>query len=206
MSTRTSFARKALAALVAAVLATVMFAMPALAAPNWATYNPGNEDVTGDAPKTKDITVYGYVGEDGTINPGVPPTVTPHEVNVSVPTQMMWAAFESDAGAIDAPGYYIKNNSQTSDLKVTVTGFAATGADNTTIDPNLTLTLTGAELSTSASALVTTGSYLTANTTKATPTFAAGNTWNFNFGGTWAGIFGSTAYNPSYTMSFLFEK
>jgi len=99
--------------------------------------------------KNVTIPVYGYVGEDAVItdndptNPDVPPEVTTADINVSVPVKIIWAAFESDGGAITAPDYYIKNNSSTEghNLAVTLTKFITENGHATTIDENLILNI-----------------------------------------------------------------
>ena len=105
-------------------------------------------DGQGLVPKGKPIPVYGYVGEDAVItdpdsnDPETPPEELDVDINVSVPVKILWAAFESDGGAVTSPNYRIKNNGD-ANLKVTVVNFASTGTDNNDIDKYLTLNLTG---------------------------------------------------------------
>jgi hypothetical protein len=102
------------------------------------------------------IPVYGYVGEDieDVIDPDPKdPDVNPfpYQIDVSVPTKILWAAFESDLGAVSSPEYYIKNNNAQTpngkDVSVTVYSFSkrAEGThqgENEAIDRYLNLYIT----------------------------------------------------------------
>jgi hypothetical protein len=174
-----------------------------------------DDTVQGATGTEQAIPVYGYVGEDaiGTdTKPGTAgnePTWTPYEINVSVPTKIIWAAFESDKAKgnnITAPSYTITNNSEKNDLKVTLIGFTpGTGPDNTAIDTNLTLNITGMQMATSEvfkggfgkNNVAFSGSVLTKR---------GGTTpqWSFSLDGKYSGASYATAYKPTYTMTLKF--
>ena len=124
---------------------------------------------------------------------------------MSVPVKIIWAAFESDAGAISAPNYKIINNSAANDVDVTLTSFSgsSTNTDNAIVDPNLVLNLTGSEM---AGNVVTgngaTATYLTIPASKGT--LNSRSEWTFSLGGMWSGGF-TTAYTPTYEMVLTFE-
>jgi hypothetical protein len=149
------------------------------------------------------VTVKGYVGEDG--DPDGGGTITPHEINVSVPTQVMWAAFQTDAGTVTAPNYHIKNNSLTNDVEVTLLSFTAqSSADNTAVDSALTLNLTGTEMATAG--IFTTGTGYT-NVAPYGTDLVKTTQWDFSFTGNWTGTFvAGNNYNPLYTMTFKFDE
>jgi hypothetical protein len=188
------------------------FAVPALAG-EWD--NPTYTSVQGSDGTSGTVPVEGYVGE-AVPDPGVPTTT--YEVNVAVPVKLMWAAFESDGGTLTAPDYRIQNYSHANDLDVTLTSFSATGPDNTTVDPDLTLTITADSTPTSSpmagTQLVTsdgtTATYYSSSVAFTTTLNDADVTdgsdvWNFSLGGTWNGsTFPSTALTPTYNMVFTF--
>lgn|GEM_PF-3141285 len=129
------------AALVLAVAVTPAFAEYQL--PDGAdapfTNQTGNDKIDG-----VEVEMAGYLGEDAIItDPDQPPTK--YEINVTVPTALVWAAFESKAGVLDSPKYKIINNSQANVVTVDIASFEAKAStaqkplDNDEIDKNLEL-------------------------------------------------------------------
>jgi hypothetical protein len=169
---------------------------------------PTYEDVQEDSPEDHTIPVYGYVGEDGDLDNGQPPTITTHAINVSVPTHIIWAAFEGDKGEVTSPNYYIKNNSKTLDLNVTIKDFTAEDSEgNNAVDSALTLTLEGknGEFGTSTTLFDKT-EVITGNTDKIDNTFTANTKWEFTIGGLYDSEDFDTPQQPEYSMVLLFEK
>jgi hypothetical protein len=189
-------------------MAIGLCASTALAAtPNWDGVTPENGEITSPTTSTT-VPVNGYVGEAGAIDED---GVTSHEVNVSVPTKVMWAAFEtsdSDSGSITAPEYKIRNNSRTNALKVTLTSFnkADGNTANTEVDKNLTLNLTGnlakEEIVKGNGSAAT---YTINNTTAFTGSLATQADWNFSLDGQYTGSYDG-AKSPTYNMVFSFAK
>ncbi|MDR1068144.1 MAG: hypothetical protein LBL36_02730 [Clostridiales Family XIII bacterium] len=178
-------------------------------------YNDVQSSPASATSKAAPIPVYGYIGEDEDLvdpdpeDPDTPPTV--YQVNVSVPVKILWAAFESDGGAITSPTYHVKNNSSTKDLDIELTSFAATGVDNATVDKYVDLAFTPVGTGFTASpALITSGgsaTYLTTPTDLSTAELTAGSQWNFNFTGTYTDtpLGWDTVYQPSYSLVFTFS-
>jgi hypothetical protein len=162
--------KKLLTIALALVMALSLTAIPAFAATPFDGVDKAPNKIYGatyDATTaTGEVPVYGYVGEAKNVvdngtdpdgdgiktdpeNPNLPPSYVPYLVNVSVPTKIIWAAFETDKGVITAPEYKIVNNSLKNNLNVTLVSFTAgyTGynngdtAANTVVDKDLTLNI-----------------------------------------------------------------
>jgi len=194
--------------IITTILATML--LVAVAAPAFAagTITPSTSytDIQGDSAQNAVIPVYGYVGEDAAItdptptDPGTAPTVTPYEINVSVPVKIIWAAFQTGGGAVTAPNYTIKNNSANNDLDVTLTSFAPrSSSSNTAVDSNLVLNIVGV----GGTEMNQTSVVGYTGTTPYSTTFAAGASWGFTLGGQYSGAYGSD-YNPIYDMTLTF--
>ena len=201
--------KRFIAAMTAFILMMGLWAAPAFAEGSLpADSDIGYWSINGDAPQDATIPIYGYVGEDATITdpdpdgPGDPPTITPYEINVSVPVKIMWAAFESDAGAVSAPNYKITNNSEQNDVEVTLTSFLGTGTDNAAVDKDLALSLTGDLAKAVVTGNGTSASYF--NTPDVIGVIDARDFWAFSLGGTYAGGF-DTVYLPTYEMVLTFD-
>ena len=72
------------------------------------------------------IPVYGYIGKDTNIvdpDPGEPGVAPETEIYIEAPIKILFASFESDAGAITSPKYAITNLSTVNDVKVEVKSF-----------------------------------------------------------------------------------
>jgi hypothetical protein len=131
------------------------------------------------------------------------------KINVSVPVKLIFAAFESDNGAITAPKYHIKNNgSYPVDVSV----------DSLTIENADTLTLTATPLTTGDVSLKLRGSgtvpfngtdFLTESSAinaSIGTLAAAGDTYDtkyFTFEGTYKGSF-DPPKQPNYVLGFRF--
>ncbi|MDR1299854.1 MAG: hypothetical protein LBJ84_06360 [Oscillospiraceae bacterium] len=222
--------KKLLSVTLAAIMAVSLASFPALAedVPNL----PADSSVAYTGLKGKygsktsdlkppEIPVYGYVGPTDEIidtnpeDPDTPPQVV--EVNVSVPVKIIWAAFEDGGGAITSPEYYIKNNSGTRDLKVTLLSFLprADVADNASVDGYLTLNLAGETNQFGSANTIVSGSGgvpaypVDGSEPNKTIVFANdflhdGTQWKFNLNGTWGTTFPSTHYKPVYDMVLKF--
>jgi len=134
------------------IILAVAFASSLCVAPAFAeTYKLPADDKISYGPLTDENTttdttigVTGYVGEDAIIDPDpdVPPTT--YDINVAVPTAIIWAAFESDGGKVVAPNYFVENRSANSKVKVSLVSFKAVnpaGEANSAVDGVLTLNL-----------------------------------------------------------------
>ncbi|MCL2332007.1 MAG: hypothetical protein FWC54_00775 [Actinomycetia bacterium] len=193
--------------IIATTLATMMLlssvAAPAFAAGGSIAPSTSYTDIQGDSAQNAVIPVYGYVGEDAAItdtdpgNPATPPTVTPYEINVSVPVKIIWAAFQTGGGVVTAPNYSIKNNSANNDLDVTLTSFTARSSSaNTAVDSNLVLNIVGTQMA-QTDVVGYTGS------TPYSAVLGKSATWNFTLGGMYSGAYGAD-YNPAYDMTLTF--
>jgi hypothetical protein len=198
--------KKLLTIALALVIALSLTAIPAFAAGGTL---PDPDDIdyttiqTNTTPHEQTIPVYGYLGEDAVIPPNYPegdPTL--YDINVSVPTKIIWAAFESDGGEISAPEYKIINHSKSKALNVTLLSFAGTGGDNTDVDPVLELNLTG-KLATTGVVNKSKDTYYTDNTTAFSSPLAANDTWTFSLSGEYTGNF-NVAKKPTYNMILKF--
>jgi hypothetical protein len=114
--------RKILASIAALALMMSISISPAFAdAPGgvWTSPDTIYEDERGGSPIDRTVPMKGYVGEDASITKD-DGTVTSYEINVSVPTTVLWAAFASEGGTISSPTYEIINNSSTRAVRVTL--------------------------------------------------------------------------------------
>ena len=136
---------KKLIAILAVVAIAASLTVPAFAA-SISDPTPASKLVQGDSAQETTVPVFGYVGEDADITgTDVPPgiIVEKSQINVSVPVKLIWAAFESDKGAITAPTYTIKNNSEENKVAITMVSFTGTGTDNASVESKLTLNIVG---------------------------------------------------------------
>jgi hypothetical protein len=131
-------------------------------------------------------------------------------VNVSVPTKLIFAAFESNKGDITAPEYHIINNGIL-ETKVSVESIADLGSDGFTLtnalavgDNQVNLYIKGI----GNSASFKTPNLTTSDTNIVLPTIAAkgapGDTFGFTLAGRYNGSFG-TARQSVYGFVFKFE-
>ncbi|MCL2332064.1 MAG: hypothetical protein FWC54_01060 [Actinomycetia bacterium] len=199
--------KKILALTCATMLLFSAMATSAFAVGGTVNTTPAYRDIQGDSEQTATIPVFGYVGEDATItdpdtgDPTKPPVVTAYQINVSVPVKIIWAAFQSEAPAITAPNYYLKNNSAVNTLDVTLSSFKARNTvANTAVDSKLTLNLTGAQMA--KTGIFAAGNGYTGTTAFLTA-FAPGAQWNFSLSGMYVGDF-ATPYTPVYDMTLTF--
>ena len=155
--------------------------------------------VRASEPETRLIPVAGYFGED-TVE------ITP-EIYVEVPTQLVFAAFEADAGVVSSPQYSIKNLSENTDVRVTLENFTQTNPAAAPLDGLLTLKLVTPDTETDLltdifpqdepQAMV-----LTERLPKLADGFAD-NELAFRIGGIWDGVF-DKELQPSFTMTLQF--
>lgn len=128
--------RKKVLATALTAMMTIAMAVPALAG----TVNDPTSITTTQA--NNNIDMKGYIGPDGTVGPGG----SVKTIDVSIPTEMLWAAFESDfsggSAALTSANHYVECNTGTSvaDVDVTVTGFT-TKTSSPLLPTSATLTL-----------------------------------------------------------------
>jgi len=159
-----------------------------------------NDALAGASTQDVDIPVFGYVGEDADVTDPEDPIF--YEINVSVPVALMWAAFETDGGAIVAPVYTIENRSAKNLVKVELTSFEGDGADNAAVDSVLTLNIKSITGTFNQSGVVVAGAYGINDAPKGT--MDVRSAWTFTFDGTWAGNFSDGPFSPTYKMVLTF--
>ena len=201
---------KKLRVIVTMVLCVILL-VPAtgLAAGEFDPSTPTNTTTNGTDGKEV-IPVYGYIGEDTTIvdpdpeNPEVPPET---EIYMQVPVKIMFAAFESDAGAISSPQYTLTNLSTANDVMVEVNNFAQRSNPNVDLEGKLALNLTD-YAGVSLVSGVFPATYPPAKLLKdVLPKKADGVTDNqleFKVGGTWSGAF-NKELQPAFDMTLKFS-
>lgn len=162
--------------------------------------------VTGTTSSSNTIDAYGYVGPDATINPGQPPTVT--TIDASIPTQMIWAAFEGNFSSGSAPvtsaNHLVSCNTGSLDLDVTVQAFTTKpGSPALPGTSTLTLNLGIADYQSSGATVLNSAiSGLIGTTPVKVATLQAGETVNMTFNGSYAdtSAFPAAAIQPEYQM------
>ena len=86
------------------------------------------------------VPVYGYLGTDTTVI--VPePDDSATEIYVEIPMKLLFAAFESDGGAISSPTYTITNLSTANDVRVEIESFAQRNEVDVPLEGQLSLKL-----------------------------------------------------------------
>jgi len=86
------------------------------------------------------VPVYGYLGTDTTVI--VPePDDSATEIYVEIPMKLLFAAFESDGGAISSPTYTITNLSTANDVRVEIESFAQRNEADVPLEGQLSLKL-----------------------------------------------------------------
>lgn len=122
--------RKLTRALLAALSILMLLPSAALAAGSFDP--PAQQSVSSNGTDGKEvIPVYGYIGKDTSIvdpDPTDPEKPIETEIYVEVPVKILFAAFESDAGAVTSPDYTISNLSTVSDIKVEIESFSQRNA------------------------------------------------------------------------------
>ena len=176
------------------------------------TFDPADQTSTSTngAAGKEVIPFYGYIGKDTQIvdpdpeNPIIPPET---EIYVEVPVKVMFAAFESDAGAVSSPDYTIANLSSVNDVKVEIADFVQTSAPGQGVEDNLSLKLTDNSGTSIVDGLFP-GSYSSPKTLKAMLPKKTGdsgdNVIGFKIGGTWTGGF-DKEIQPSFDMTLKFS-
>jgi hypothetical protein len=135
-----------------------------------------------------------------------------HEIAVSVPTQLMWAAFTSDEGEVSSPEYHLINNGDTTvrvslqSLTLTDTGGLSLVNSTPAIgqpELNLEIVGTGSSLGFDSGLL---HAFL-ANVSLCTlgAGGSASDRYDFAFAGYFSGVFSAVPYETSYTATFRFE-
>ena len=150
------------------------------------------------------IPVLGYLGEDtSVIDPEEPPT---GEIYVEVPTQIMFAAFESGGGAVSSPKFTITNLSENNAVKVEIAQFTQRNAHDVNLDGKLSLGLVNHQneplMADLFPADYTSPKLLAARLPKAAGT--GDNVIGFMVGGTWTGDFTENLH-PEFDMTLKFS-
>ena len=97
-----------------------------------------NQSYLGTSAEEEVIPVHGYLGPDShVVDPGGDEEET--EIYVEIPTKVVFAAFESDAGEVVSPRYTITNLSAISDLKIEIESFTQKNESNASLNGQLTL-------------------------------------------------------------------
>lgn len=183
---------------VMALVAVLVIAMAATGFAGTVT-DPGS---TGTTAANNTIDMTGYIGPDGTVGPGGVKTI-----DVSIPTEMLWAAFESDfvAGSanLTSANHYVEVNTGTTvaDVDVTVTSFAQTGGGTLPGTATLALGLNVADV-TGTSALANVADLFTLGAGVKIASMVPGDKVNMTVTGSYAdtGVFPATAIQPEYEM------
>ncbi|MGI6153252.1 MAG: hypothetical protein ACOYJB_05365 [Christensenellaceae bacterium] len=156
------------------------------------------------------IPVYGYIGQDTAIvdpdpeNPEVKPET---EIYVEVPVKIMFAAFESDGGAISSPDYTLTNLSTATDVKVEIQDFVQENAAEANLEDKLALNLTdhaGSEIVAGIFPADYATPKLFADTLAKKSDGSSDNVLAFKVGGSWSGGFDSEIH-PDFNMTLRFS-
>ena len=152
------------------------------------------------------IPVHGYVGPDAYVTPP-DPEKSETEIYVQVPVQIMFAAFESDAGAVTSPKFTITNLSEVSDVKVEVEQFVQRSFPDVDVDGKLSLKLVDFDNQDLVSNLFPadyqTPKLLTGNLSRYVEG-VDGNELEFMVGGMWSGTF-ADELKPAFDMTVKFS-
>lgn len=155
------------------------------------------------------IPVYGYIGEDTEIVDPDPtdPTIPPEkEIYVEAPIKVLFAAFESDNGAITSAVYAITNLSTVNNVKVELKNFVQRNNPAVGLEGKLTLDLVDKDGATLVEGIFP-ADYITAKLVKETllkkTEGSTDNTLPFAFGGMWTGTY-SDELNPVFDMTLQF--
>lgn len=143
-----------------------------------------------------EVTVHGNIGY----------TTATDIIDVTIPTDgsLKWFVTELTAPNVFSADFTISNNSEVANLVVTLKSFAAkTTADNTTVDTNLTLNLTGSLLE-DAIGLDLLAFDWENDAAPYTAVLAADSDWTFGFNGTYAAPIPATPLYPQYDMVLNF--
>ena len=139
------------------------------------------------------IPVYGYVGPDEIIIPPNPDESKPQpelEIYVELPTYIMFAAFESDAGTVTSPKFKITNLSDQNDVKVEIEQFEQRLEPEIDLEDNLFLQLQNSKNEWITHDLFpgdySAGKLLIGNLSKYAEN-SDDNTFEFMIGGLWSG-------------------
>ena len=187
---------KKIIALVLTICIALTFSTAALAAPG-----NGSEIVTKDVAV---ITVYGYVGSDVHTVPTDPET--PLEIYVEVPVQFLFAAFESDDGAITSPKFTISNLSETTDVMVEIENFEQRADCYVELAGQLSLKILNAACEPVVDDLMghdySESQLLSGRLARYTEGFT-NNKFEFIIGGFWSGLF-NEELTPTFEMTVKF--
>lgn len=154
------------------------------------------------------IPVYGYIGQDTEIidpdpeEPEIPPET---QVYVEVPVKVLFAAFESDKGAITSPDYTLTNLSTVNDIQVEIANFRQKDAAD--LAGKLTLDITdhaGAELVAGVFPAEYSSAKLLKDKLSKKVDGSTDNQLGFKIGGVWSGTFNSELH-PSFEMTLQFS-
>ena len=160
----------------------------------------GGNTTTNGSDGNQIIPVQGYIDSNEAV---IDPTT---EIYVEVPVEILFAAFESDAGAVTSPRYTITNLSEVSGVKVEILNFTQRDDPAASLNGQLSLKLVdydGNDLATDMfpndyqTAKLLTGHLAAADGSGA-------NKLGFTVGGTWDGSFAERLY-PEFDMTLKFS-
>ena len=174
--------------------------------PNAALASNSFETTTTDN-SSETLPVFGYIGSDTHTIPPDPEVPQELEIYVEVPVEIMFAAFESDEGAVTSPKYAITNLSEINAVRVEIESFEQRESPAIDLDGKLFLTLVDnnnepliAELFPSDYA---TGKVMT-ESLAAYVDDADDNKLEFMVGGFWSGSF-DVGLQPVFDMTIRFS-
>jgi len=149
------------------------------------------------------IPVFGYVGPfEEIIIPEAP------EIYVEIPVKILFAAFDTDNGAVTSPRYTIKNLSAKDDIKVEIEDFTQRINPDIMLTSRLQLNLVNYDNESIVNGIFP-SDYTSAKLMKSNlPKFVEGsedNILEFMIGGTWTGEF-DTELHPVFDMTLKFSR
>jgi len=148
------------------------------------------------------IPVHGYVGAHTDV---VPPSA---EIYVEVPVKILFAAFDSDDGAVTSPRFKITNLSSKTDIAVEIEDFEQRYDSDAILNDRLSLKLVTLDNEDLVSELFpssyASAKLMTANLSKFVEG-SGGNVLDFMVGGTWSGGF-DEEIKPMFDMTVKFSE
>ena len=153
--------------------------------------------------ETEVIPVYGYIGPLSPIIPTDPET----EIYVEVPIKIMFAAFDTQEGAVSSPVFKITNLSEKTDIKVEIADFSQQIEPAINLNDSLSLKLVTPAKTDLVSELFpadySTAKVMTDKLVKNTED-AGDNVLSFTIDGTWSGSF-NEEIQPVFDMTLKFS-
>ena len=153
--------------------------------------------------KTETVPVLGYIGPDAYTIPTDPETPSEFEIYVEIPVQIMFAAFECDAGDVTSPRFAITNLSEKNDVRVEVERFDKLDNPDIDLDGMLSLTLVDSDGEPLIADLFPSDYSVGKVLAESLAAYVEGsddNRLEFTVGGTWSGTFDDELH-PAFDMT-----